>query len=476
MAGLPNQTPKSEKSSPAMSAARKIAEFSTRLQTQALTPELYRQCGRAFADTFACAIAGQHEAAPMAALRYLETAHGPLETASASPSHPARLVAGLWGRQEFAPLEAAALWNGIAGHVLDYDDVTSPMRGHPSIALLPSIVALADATDASGKELACAYVAGFEVICKLSRAMAVKHYARGWHSTSSIGTIGAAVACAVLLKLNVEQTICAIGLAVAQAAGTRANFGTDAKSFHAGQCNAAALRAALLAQQGFTASEHALDGQFGYVELYANAESLAEELDLLGVDGQYELLRAGLEIKKYPLCYATHRALDGLLDLKSELGLTLQNVKAIHVRTSASALTPLIHARPRTGLEAKFSMEYALAAALADGSVGLPAFKDAAVQRPALQAFFPRVTADDTLTEQVFPRWTNLTVTLTDGQVIERRIDTLRGSVQAPISDAALQEKVTDCLLWGRSELDASALMTRSLDLAHVKVRALIRQ
>ena len=446
-----------------MSASRKIAEFAAGVSATDLTPSLLNACGRAFLDTYAVALAGRNEEASQLAVKYIRAGE------TSSP----RFSASLWGCRDQAPLELAALCNGVSAHVLDYDDVTSPMRGHPSVALLPALVALGESLNANGSDLARAYLVGFEVICKLSRAMAVKHYAKGWHSTSAIGTVACAVACATMMRLDVEQIIHAIGLAVAQTAGTQANFGTHAKSFQAGHCNASGLRAVLLAREGFCASEGALDGQFGYMDLYAHGESLQEHLDALG-NAPFELEQSGIEVKKYPLCYATHRALDGLLDLRAEHQLSLDQVREVHIRTSAGALTPLIHHRPVTGLEGKFSLEYAVAAALADGHIGLASFTDEAVKRPAVQAFFPKVFGSEASDTVVFPRWTEICIELHDNSTLFRRVAVLRGSAQAPLSEQALRVKVADCLAWSQSPLQAARLCDMALDLGHTTVRSLL--
>ena len=357
---------------------------------------------------------------------------------------------------------------------LDYDDVTSPLRGHPSVAMLPALIALGEHLDAPGRALAGAYVVGFDVICRLARAMALRHYVRGWHSTATIGGIGCAVACARLLGLDATRTANAVGLAVAQAAGSRANFGTHAKSFQAGHANALGLRAALLAREGFDAAPDILEAAFGYVALYGNGESLAHEMAGLAAQGNGpgELEREGIEVKKYPMCYATHRALDGVLDLRAECGLQLAQVKSVHVTTSAGALAPLIHQRPRTGLEGKFSMQYAVAAALADGGVGLASFTDAAVARPEVQAFLPSVTTAEAAGE-LLPRWAAIDVVLHDGRRLSRRVDALRGSAAQPMCAQGLRAKLDDCVAFGAVAVDADLFYRRAMDLGATPVRAL---
>lgn len=214
------------------------------------------------------------------------------------------------------PPEAAAWLNGTTAHLLDYDDMMPPLVGHPSVALVPALVALAQSTGADGKRFSSAYIAGFEVLAKISKVIAMQHVIKGWHSTSSLGVLGAAIACSVLLGLDETQTANALGLAVTQAAVNRENFGTMAKSFQVGQCGAAAVRAALLAQSGFTAPKGAIDGKYGYLALYGGKEDLKAELDTLGAT-PLEIDIIGIDVKKYPCCYAVHKPLDGILGLRT---------------------------------------------------------------------------------------------------------------------------------------------------------------
>jgi 2-methylcitrate dehydratase PrpD len=442
------------------SAARRIAEFSVAFESFEPGADGFERVGRALLDTYAVGIAGANEEASQRALRYLDAGR------TAQRGHGTH--ASLWGRAGFYPVESAALWNGIAAHVLDYDDVTSPLRGHPSVAILPALVALAEAFDMSGAQLARAYIVGFEVICKLAKSLGVEHYAKGWHSTASIGTLGAAVGCAHLLALDVGQTISALGLAIAQAAGTRANFGAHAKAFQAGHANAAGLRAALLAREGFTASEDALASDIGYATLYGSGEPF--ELSALGTL-PLELERSGIEVKKYPLCYATHRTLDGVLAMRAEHGLTLDDVERVGIRTSQGALAPLVHHRPVTGLQGKFSMEYAVAAALLDGAVTLESFTDEAVMRAPVQAFLASVSSTEVASGGVFPRWAEITIHRRHGDPLTRKVEQLRGSADLPLTIDELQAKAADCAAWGASGIDVESLMRAAMSLRERSVR-----
>jgi len=414
-------------------AAGQIADFLLALDGSKITSTERHTARRALLDTMAVAIAGCSEPATKCVQDYARGQQAPL-------------MASVWATGERLPLEMAALVNGVMGHVMDYDDVTSPMRGHPSIAMCPPLVAYAEATGASCEQLLVAYVAGFEIVGKLSRAVADKHYAKGWHSTATIGLLGAVAGLAHLMRLNRAEIGNALGLAVAQCGGTQENFGSMAKPFQAGQAGAAALRAALLAREGFDASHAALDGPRGFTALYADGHGhvLGEAFAALG-KGPLEISSAGIEIKKYPMCYAAHRAIDGILDLQAaHPGLRLDRVARVEVRGSPRAFVPLIHDAPRTGLEGKFSMPYAVAAALADGDVRLASFEDAAVQRPEIQAFLSKVHKSQEDGE-LLPRWTKLTLFLEDGEQLERRVEALRGSAGVPLSDAELTRKVEDC-------------------------------
>lgn len=418
-----------------MNAGECIADFLLELKPDAAPSSALLTARRALLDTIAVAIAGRAEPASVAALGY-------------AAGHAGPLMARVWAGGERAPVELAALVNGVMGHVLDYDDVTSPMRGHPSVVLLPPLLALAEARGASVSQLLTAYIAGFEVICRISRAIAQPHYAKGWHATSSIGVLGAAAALAHLLQLPRAQIVSALGLAVAQASGTIQNFGSMAKAFQAGHAGDSALRAALLAERGFTASDRALDGGKGFAALYVDGLALAPALRDIG-GPPLEIEASGIEVKKYPMCYAAHRALDGLLDLKAEHPeLTLETVEQVTISGSSGTFAPLIHDRPQTGLEGKFSLPYAAAAALADGAVRLSSFTDESVQRAPIQAFLPRVQRRE-VEGPLFPRWTELEIRLCDGDRLHRRVEALRGSAELPLSTAELLEKAEDCLRFG---------------------------
>ncbi len=450
------------------SFCKQISAFACDFNHTALSSCHFAAVANTLLDTHAVAVAGWFEPAALRLRSYLK-----VSGALTGKRHSQAGLCRLWGEDEWVFPEAAALANGVAAHVLDFDDVSSAMRGHPSVALWPGLLALAEARDVPGVRLASAFVVGFEVLLKLSRAMAQEHYALGWHSTSTLGTIAGAVACSHLLSHNAQQVEASIGIAIAQCAGSRQNFGSDTKSFQAGHCNAAAVRAALLASEGFTAGEGALDGPGGFVDLYGgHTEEVRRELALLG-QGQLELVGSGVEVKKYPMCYAAHRALDGMLDLCAESKLNLEDVLQIRVTSSRGGLTPLIHHRPVTGLEAKFSMEYGVVAALADGGVTLASFTDHAVNRLPVQNMLPRVNVAEE-GDSLFPRWTRIDLTLRSGVSLVREIRTLRGSAETPLSDNELIVKADDCYRFGRSEFNGEKTLSAARDLSNTGTSAFV--
>ena len=440
-------------------ASQKIATFVTQFKPAVISTQSRHVAARALYDTIICAIAGVHEPASRLIAEYAKGQVGPQ-------------MATVWATSERLPLELAALVNGTMGHALDFDDVSSPLRGHPSVAIFPALVALGESINAQGRDLIDAYVVGFEVTIRIARAVVDEQYAKGWHSTASIATFGATAACAYLLGLDHVQTVNALGVTVSQIAGTRQNFGTMSKPFQAGQSNSVAIRSVMLARLGFDASTEAIDGALGYAALYADKMDIHGELDQLGTV-PLEIERGGIEVKKYPLCYATHRAIDGLLDMIEESAVDFDQIDRVDVRTNYRATVPLIYDQPKTGLEGKFSMQYAVAATLHDRSIGLGTFTDKAVQRPALQSFLGKVTVSEG-EPPLFPRWTELSVHLGSGQILHRRVEKLRGSKEYPLSDAELIAKGVDCFAFGDQPVSPTALAKVCLDLDTGSVSALL--
>jgi 2-methylcitrate dehydratase PrpD len=344
----------------------------------------------------------------------------------------------------------AALANGTMAHALDFDDVNWSMSGHPTVPLLPAALALGQEIHASGADVLLAYTLGFEVESKIGLGVNPRHYDLGWHATSTLGALGAAAACAKLLRLDVEKTCMAFGIAASTAAGLRQNFGTMTKPLHPGQAAMNGVTAAQLAQLGWTADANILEAPYGFCQLYAGAGQYNLDHIVKHLGDPYELLATGVAIKQYPCCAFTHRALDSLLTLVQQHQLNADDIVGVECQVGRPTMEVLIHTRPQTGLEGKFSMQYCMAAALLDKRIGLLSFSDEKVRRPAAQQLFERVTM--TLHPEAQHKGTSgeelpvtVTVTLRDGRTLRESVQHSKGHPANPLTAVALQDKFEDC-------------------------------
>ncbi|HEX2456642.1 MAG TPA: MmgE/PrpD family protein [Vicinamibacterales bacterium] len=353
-------------------------------------------------------------------------------------------ILGATGRASPA---SAALANGTAAHALDFDDMCFVSLAHPSAPLVAAAIAAGEVAAAGGRALLDAYVAGFEIEARLGRTMNPRHYQRGWHCTSTLGTIGAAAASARLLGLDAGVAAHALAIAASEASGLKENFGTMVKPLHAGLAARNGLLAVLLARAGFTASAHALDGTQGFlVAMDSERPSLDQELQDLGT--RWEIVDTGITVKLYPSCAATHPTLDAVLDLRRRHAVTTADVDRIDVAVDSITPTVLIHSRPATGLEAKFSMEYCVAAAIVRGVVGIDTFDAASLGDPEVQALLPRVTMRvDPGLDGVAPPLTQsrVAIVLRDGRTISQEANGARGYPDRPASADELGAKFLGC-------------------------------
>jgi 2-methylcitrate dehydratase PrpD len=326
-------------------------------------------------------------------------------------------------RELLGDLPAEGAWAALA-HVLDFDDLHLPTTTHVSAVCVPAVLA------AGGD--ARAYLAGAGAMVRLGLALGWPHYEAGWHPTCTAGAPGAAVAAAVAMGLGPDGIATAMALAVPAAGGVQRAFGTTGKALQVGFAVHAGARAARLAAAGASADPRALDQWLALVG--GDAQRLA--LDGPAVPG-------GLAIKLFPCCYALQRPIAAVQALD---GVDPARVARVVVRTPESALAPLIHSTPATGMEGKFSLQYAVAATLLDGRPGIASFTDDAVARPAAQALLLRV--------EVVPipggDWllageADIEVTLDDGSVLRTAVDVPPGAPQRPPSPDDLAAKLADC-------------------------------
>ena len=350
----------------------------------------------------------------------------------------------------------AALANGTAAHALDYDDMCFVSLAHPSAPLVPAALAAAEAEGLSGRAVLDAYVVGFEVEARLGRLMNPRHYQRGWHCTSTLGTIGAAAAVSRLLGLDARTAGHALAIAASEASGVKENFGTMVKPLHAGLAARNGVLAALLARRGMTASELALAGPQGFLHaMDSEGDALADAIADLGA--RWEILDTGITVKLYPSCAGTHPSLDALLDLRRREGFTAADVERIDVDVDSIVPTILIYERPATGLEGKFSLPFCAAAAVVFGRVGIDTFGAATLTNPQVTALMARVAMRvDPVLDRGAPPLTHARVhiTLRDGRVLSQEACGARGYPEQPASDVELDTKFMAC---ARVALSASA-------------------
>lgn len=345
---------------------------------------------------------------------------------------PEGVLVSVSGRAD--PDHALAL--GAAGHALDYDDLSWAIDGHPSVVLVPPILALAGQTDAGGSEAIAAYVAGFEAMSAVAAPISPGHYEDGWHATATFGVFGAAAAAAWLLDLSREETRNALCIAASTPAGLKRNFGSMTKPMHAGFAARSGLTAALLARDGVTADPDAIGGENGFLDLYGQPHEIEPP------EGRY-IDERGIHTKAYPCCYFTHTAIAAAGSLADEHDLDPEAIEAITVEASRGAADALAHSDPETGLEAKFSMEYAVASALARERVGLATFGEPALSDPVVERLRQRVDfrTDSELDYDAHAA----TVRVEGSQTVERHRENPPGTHGSPLSESELRAKFLDC-------------------------------
>lgn len=413
----------------------KAAQFVTGFDA-GTAPEAARHAARiGFVDCIGCMLAGAAEpAVDLAAV---------IATPMPGSNEAAPAVNG-----RFYGAGDAALINGVASHVLDFDDVA--LAGHPSTVLVPAILALGHERHSTGAEALAAWLAGYELWAHLDEIEPGHLHDRGFHPTAVMGTLACAAAAARLLGLDVGQARHALAIAASLAAGLVANFGSMTKSLHAGRTAQSGIHAARLASAGYTGSADVFEHRTGFLRAFS--PSGTPQLDPAGFRiGEVSLAeRYGVNLKRYPTCYATHRALDAMLDLVRQHDLAPDTVETIHVHTGATQKLMLRNSRPQTGLEAKFSMEFAMAGAIVQRRLGLDELTDGFVQRPEVQALLERVevTASEDKAGADLPNapFDLVWVDTTDGRVLRHEpVAHARGSWQLPLERAEIRDKFLDC-------------------------------
>jgi 2-methylcitrate dehydratase PrpD len=407
-----------------------LAEFAVNTRYDDIPEDVRANARLAIADSLGTAIAGTRE--PSVVL---------LRQHAADESRAGKATVLGCGVQLTAA--HAALANAASAHALDFDNISLTVSGFVSTPVLFALLAVAEEEDG----------AGYEVEAAIARGLGVQHYAEGWHSTATLAHFGAAVAVGRLLKFDVEQMRCAIGVVASEASGLRDMVGNMLKVFHIGKAARNGVNAARLTQRGFEAHLSALEIDWGFCNAFNGKGNYDLEAMLARLGKPYDLVDPGLVIKVHPCCGLVHSVLDGVLDLTRENDVTPQQLK--HARVAVHALVPPTMANddPQSGYQGKFSTPFCVATAIAERSVRLKHFTDERVRDPATRELMGRVSMvvhPDLHGYETFltKEFSDVRLELKGGKVLERRVMRVdnRGSEGRPVSFAELKDKYADCV------------------------------
>ena len=400
---------------------RTLAQFVATHPSRGWSDAVDHEAHRTFMNWLGCAVGAAHHEAANAAL------------AAVTLLQPAA-QASLLGRRERVDMASAALINGITSHTFDFDDTHLKTIIHPAGPVASAVLALAEHTGSTGRELIDALVLGIDVSCRIGNAMYPEHYDRGWHITGSTGTLGAAAGCARLLKLDVQKTAMALGIAASQPIGMREQFGTMTKPFHPGAAARAGLMSALLASQGFTASARALEAPRGMMQTVSTKNDWNEITGELGQ--RFEI--SFNSYKPFACGIVIHPSIDACAQLRAQ-GVATEQIERIELKVHSLVLELTGNKEPADGLQAKFSVYHGCAAGLTFGRAAEDEFSDQVVNRADMVALRRKVvaTVDDSIDEASV----DVTAVLNNGRRVHVFVEHAIGSLQNPMTDANLEAK-----------------------------------
>jgi len=402
----------------AQNLTRRLARFIVSSHFDDLPEPVRHEAKRTLLNWVGCAIGGSPHVTVANAIAALSPFFGPAQ-------------ATLIGRRERADVLHAALLNGISSHVLDFDDTHIETAIHLAAPVVPAVLALLELRPASGQELINALTIGIETELGIGMAVTPAHYQAGWHITGTVGVFGSAAAAGRLLGLDEQQMCWALGLAATQPVGLQEMFGSMTKSFHPGRAAQNGLTAALLARNGYTASERALEARRGWLNVLSSACDLSAFAPL-----GWGILRNSY--KPFACGLVVHPVIDGCLQLRAR-GVAAQAIERIELAVHPRVLDVTAIADPRTGLEGKFSVNHAAAVAIVEGAAGEREFSDAMVRAPAIAALRRRVFA--TVEAKLGKAQARVAIWLKNGEQLEDFVEHAIGSVENPMSDRMLEDK-----------------------------------
>ena len=425
-----------------------LAKFISSHPSKGWDDTVDHEAHRTFMNWVGCAIgAAKHESvqATLAAMQEFQTAE----------------QSSILGRSEKVDMASAALINGISSHTFDFDDTHLKTIIHPAGPIASAILALGEKIGASGRDLIDALVIGIDVSCRIGNAMYPNHYDRGWHITGSTGTVGAAAACARLLKLSEHQTTMALGIAASQPIGFREQFGTMTKPFHPGGAAKAGLTSALMAKHGFTASLKALEAPRGMIQTVSTKYDWSEITQELG-----ERFEISLNTYKPFACgIVIHPSIDACVQLRNQ-GVTADNLERLELKAHSLVLELTGKKTPKDGLEGKFSVYHGCACGIVYGQATEDQYHDEIVQSPEMVALRAKVVA--TVDNSIDEASADVTAILKDGKKIHVFVEHAIGSVKNPMTDQHLNAKFSNLSIPVIGESQTSSVIAKCWDLKNI--------
>ena len=426
-----------------MTLTEQLAEYTLK-QSSGPIPSAVKALGQSFfIDCLGCMIAGSQGEPSRIAAECCKDLYGVKGEATVLATGGLKLDAC-----------SAALINGISSHYHDYDDVLPTLNGHPTAAVLPAVLALAEKLNKSGGEALAAYITGVEVVDIMARGFNQAghiHYSKGWHSTSSLGIFGATAASALLLGLNSQQLVNAFGLAASESSGLQGNFGTMAKAFHAGRAAEKGIWVAEMAARGYGANPSIMEVTGGFADVTTGTMDMAAMTERMN-SGASVFLDPGLTMKPYPCCKCNHNPIDGIYELMHEHGLKPQDIKKVIVGVQPFFIGCLKYPAAATALEKKFSLNYNVAFVMVYGK--RPAIRDypgGTVTDAIMLENMNKVEMvhDPSIAGEAYANgtWdTKMTVVLNDDRQLNTRVLHSRGESANPLSKDEVLEKFRDCM------------------------------
>jgi len=408
-----------------MSETRELAEYIVTSKLEDVPDDVRHEARRSIVNYLGCALGGARESALDAAIFAL------------GPYSGARTASVLGRFDRLDPLHAS-LMNGISSHVHDFDDTTPSNYVHPTSPVASALFAYASHAPVSGRDFMNAFILGFEAETRVADAVYPSHYDVGWHITGTAGVFGAAAAIGRLMGLSVDQMVWALGLAATQAAGIREMFGSMGKAFHPGRSAQNGYAAALLAEAGFTAGTHGIEGPRGFAAVLAAESDLSKVTRNFGTD--YGLRRN--TYKPFPCGIVVHPTIDGAIQLHHEHHPAPDAIRQVRLGVAPIVLDLCNKQMITKGLEGKFSVYHGAAVGLVRGKAGLNEYTDQAVADSAIKRL--RENARAGVEPGVTDDQARITVELSDGTILEKFIEQSLGNVHRPMSDDQLNDKFRD--------------------------------